>query len=56
MKTFKINYVMDFCGVKTTKSISVKAKTEDEAKKMVEQEINEIARVNGFTASEFYVI
>ena len=55
MKIFKVNYVMDFCGNKIRKSINVKADSEVEAKKMVEQEIKEIARVNGFSENEFYV-
>ena len=55
MKTFKVNYVMDFCGSKTRKSRVIKANSEAEAKKIVEQEIKEIARVNGFSENEFYI-
>jgi uncharacterized lipoprotein YehR (DUF1307 family) len=55
METFKVNYVMDFCGSKTRKSMTIKADSEEEAKKMVEQQTKEISRVNGFSENEFYV-
>lgn len=57
MKTFKVNYVMDFCGNKTRKSRVIKANSEAEANKIVEQAIQELIDSNPgiFSKDNFYV-
>lgn len=57
MKTFKVNYVVDFCGNKSHKSMAIKADSEAEAKKMVEQEIKELIKSNPglITEKNFYI-